>query len=189
MVWRLIFHKGRLFFSPASACSSGAEAEGANSPPTSDKMLQTPVSEHRGCLATIQELKWQIWKGKKPQKTMICQGTDWFFESLFEESAVLSPLFLCSSSAITFKGVFRWAGNQERAGENSHFCAWCVPGGEGAMPPMGSVILWFSLSLFTRAHPSLVPVFSSLGKTHFSRVTKWTFSIATRVLKSGISLV
>lgn len=29
MVWRLIFHKGRLFFSPASACSSGAEAEGA----------------------------------------------------------------------------------------------------------------------------------------------------------------
>lgn len=173
MVWRLIFHKGRLFFSPASACSSGAEAEGAI-------LLQLLIKCSRLLFLRV-VAAWPPSRSKsgrsergKKKTTMICQGTDWFFESLFKESAVLSPLFLRSSSATTFKGVFRWAGNEERAGKNSHFCAWCVPGGEGAMPPMGSgsVILWFCDSPkhfepVHQSHPSLVPVFSYLGKTHF----------------------
>lgn len=123
-------------------------------------MLQTLVSEDHGCLAIIQEQKWEIQKGEnlRPVKRQTgslraCSKQEQCF--LLSSISPLQSLLQGSLSELEIRRVRK---------NSSHFCAWCAPGGEGAMS-LQALVLWSTLSLFTRAHPRLVAVFSHLGKT------------------------
>lgn len=109
-------------------------------------MLQTRVSEDHSCLAIIQEQKWQIRKEENLQS--VKRQTDSLRACSKKEQCFLlssiSPLQSLLQGFLSKLEIRRVRKN------SSHFCAWCAPGGEGAMSLTGSG----SLKHFEPVHQS-----------------------------------